>query len=514
MALRDGSNEPYFNNQLFEKIGNGMVGAVLYVLTNHILWFFGIHGDNILGDVGKFFQQGMGTNIQMIANHQPPTEIFTNTFFYTFVLCGGTGVTICLVIAILLVSKQRDRRRLAWLSILPVTFNINEIIIFGLPIILNPILFIPFALAPLAILITSALAMYIGLVPIVTKEVMWTTPVILSGIVSTQSIAGGILQAINIVMGTLIYLPFIKIYERYQGKIIEEEISLLCEKVVAGEDNGKVINLLEENDKLNATALMLLSDLRHAMKENKLELYYQPQICSDGTILGAEALLRWNHSSGGYIYPPLVIELAREDGLLDELGMRIIADAVETLENIWKKYKIPFKMSVNISTVQLENPNFCDEVINIIDKHDFGKGILAIEVTEQIALSGTPVVLERIERLRKAGIQFIMDDYGMGYSSAIYLKNNKFAYVKLDKCLVQDLLVNERTESIIRSIKQLSHELGFELIAEYVETEEQRNKLQDLGCHVYQGWLYSKAIELKEFEIFMEQRNQCEEEIY
>lgn len=490
---------------LFSHTGLGLGGVLLYVFLIHFLWFFGIHGDNVLFVVTYMYIIPTGNlNRLLAAAGQVPTEIFSNSFFNYFMLMGGTGATLCLVFAIFIVSRKANNKRLAKISVFPALFNINEPMLWGFPIILNPYMLVPFLAAPIAIVLFSALMMKLGIVPLAIYDGGWTLPVFFSGYKTTGSIMGALLQAVNLVIGTAIYIPFVKKYEERQTRTLKDSINQLSRKVMAGEESEVPVTLLSGNDRLSSVAGMLVEDLRHAMKNGEVQLYYQPQIRHDSTVLGAEALLRWNHPAlEDYVYPPLVIELAKEAGYLDELGLHIIEEAVKALSIFSKKTKKPIKISVNISAAQLENPQFCDNVIGIMNRYDIGDSKLAIEITEQISLSASAVITNRIDRLHDMGIEFIMDDFGMGHSSIIYLKNNKFSYVKLDGSIVKDLMGNERIGNIIDSIKQLSQSLGFDIIAEYVEEQEQRDRLEELGCHIYQGWLYSKAINIGEFEMFL-----------
>ncbi|MFQ8600501.1 MAG: PTS transporter subunit EIIC [Oscillospiraceae bacterium] len=155
-------------------------------------------------------------NAQLAAAGQAPTEIFTKTFFDTFVLMGGCGSALCLLIAILVTSKRRNVKKLAKISLAPMLFNINELLLFGLPVIFNPMLLIPFILTPILLTLTSCFAVATGLVGCTVQSVHWTTPVLLSGYAATGSVAGSVLQLINLAVGILTYLPFVRIsQERY-----------------------------------------------------------------------------------------------------------------------------------------------------------------------------------------------------------------------------------------------------------------------------------------------------------
>lgn len=499
----------------FEKIGCNFWGALLFVFLIHISWFFGIHGSNLLFGVATYlFERGMAVNMALDAMGKQPTEIYTKTFIDTFILCGGSGATLCLLAALLLEAsenKKSNNRHIFKLSIFSSIFNINEPLLFGLPLVFNPIMVIPFVLVPILFLITSSLSMHLGIVPMPIHTVQWTTPILVNGYLATESINASILQLVNLLLGTLVYLPFIRYAERYRTKVLKDNIKKLQKRVVQAEDIGKSVHLLEHTIKEENVARMLISDLRYAMKHNKITLYYQPQVCADGTILGAEALLRWDHPAVGFIYPPLIIELAREDNLEDELGLQIIELACRDSERLSNSRDNPIKISVNISTNQLDNAEFCANVKAILKKYYLGNAKLYFEVTEQIALSSTEIIRSRIEELRTYGIDFIMDDFGMGHSSMMYLQNNEFASVKLDGSLVRNMLNNKKSLNIIDGIQNLAEHLGCSVIAEYVETEEQRLTLEKIGCRIYQGYLFGKAVKLEEFEDMLVRAGKNEE---
>lgn len=492
-----------FMMKLFETIGTGYLGAFVYILLMHILWFFGIHGSNMLYTVSfDLFEVGMLENMENIANGVAATEIFTKTFFDVFSLIGGCGTTICLLAALLLQHKKKDKT-LFNLGIVPAIFNINEFILFGLPIVCNPIMFIPFITVPLVLMSISALTMYLGLVPIPIVQVTWTTPIFFSGYLSTGSISGVILQAVLLVVGTLIYIPFFRIAERRYGNQIKKNIESLEAEMMQCEERGETINFKTGSRSKRDIANTLTNDLRIAMKNDEMMLYYQPQMNSDESVYGVEALLRWYHPIVGFLYPPLVIELARQADLLDELGIDLIDKAANDLHYLAEDTDRSIHMAVNISPVQFETETFNVRVKEIIDKYDFKNCIMCFEVTEQMALSTTPVINERIDDLRKAGIEFHMDDFGMGHSSMKYLQSHEFEVVKLDGSLVRGMLENGRSQTIISGIQQMAGVLNYKLIAEYVETEEQKEMLKELGCKIYQGYLYSRPIPMEELESFL-----------
>ena len=494
---------------LFENIGTGVGGAILFIFLIHILWFFGIHGSNMLNMVSvSMFEVGMAANVAAVSAGQEPSCLFTKTFFDCFILMGGSGATLCLLLAMLIGNRRSNSKSLFRCALIPSIFNVNELVLFGLPVVFNPIMLIPFLLVPLVLLGTSALSMYLGLVPYCTNEVIWTIPILLSGYQSTGSIAGSVLQLVNLVIGAAIYLPFIRLSEQYYSGYLKQNVNQLRSTIMDREEIGDTSSLHSPQYRdLQDVIKLMTADLRHALNNRKISLYYQPQFNIDGTLHGVEALLRWNHPSLGFLYPPMVIELAREDGILQKMGYQIIETGACALERLSQETKYPIDLAVNISPVQLEDPTFCGTVQEILSRHDFHGSKLCFEVTEQIALGSTELVRKRMDQIHEMGIAFHMDDFGMGHSSMTYLQYGVFDTVKLDGSLVKDMEKNPRTREIIAGIAQMSEALNYDIVAEFVETAEQRAMLNDLGCHIYQGYLYSPALELNRLETYLKEES-------
>ena len=188
--------ELYINaaNALFAPLGRTFGSGLLFVLLSSVLWFFGIHGSDVLEGVCQhLFVPAMTINSVQVSAGKPPTEILTKTFFDSFVLMGGCGTALCLLIALLFFSKRRNNTKLAGLAAFPMLFNINEMMIFGLPVVYNLILFVPFVLTPVITYVISYLALAEGWVPLTFATVEWTTPVFLSGYTATGSVFGSLL---------------------------------------------------------------------------------------------------------------------------------------------------------------------------------------------------------------------------------------------------------------------------------------------------------------------------------
>lgn len=485
---------------LFTRLETSFVSGLLFVFISNVLWFFGMHGSSVLASViEKLFTPGVEINSLALSLGYVPTEILTKEFFYVFVLIGGCGASLCLLIAIFLFGKHRSNKRLGKMAVIPMLFNINELMVFGLPIIFNPIMFFPFVLTPVVLFLTTYIAMSTGIVPLTTTAVKWTTPVILGGYIATGSIKGSLLQLFNLVIGIIIYKPFVKIYELKKTNSATNTIVELEDTLKESELSGQAVVLTELIDKRGTIAKMLAMDLKYAMVTEELMLYYQPQYNNKGKCIGAEALLRWRHDDFGMMYPPLAIQLAQEMGFLSLLEKYVVSKAVSDLSFIKDQFCEQIKIGVNVSGRTIQTDDFEQFLKERFINGALKKGDICVEVTEQLALKNNGVTEERFGRIKEMGYLMAIDDFSMGHTSLKYLQENHFDVVKLDGSLVMGMNGNSRCKDIISSIMYLSKGLGFKVVAEYVETEMQRYELEKMGCMMYQGYLYSEAIPLDNF---------------
>lgn len=473
-----------FFDTLLKPLHSGLGAGVVVILLTHGLWFFGIHGHNMLDTVIK-------QNFSDIT-----AGIFSKSMQDVFVLLGGTGAVLSLVIAILLFAKKKGVRNLAYMAAPSLVFNISEIVLFGVPVILNPIFLIPFMVVPMVNYLVSYAAMFFGLVPQVIHEVQWTTPVLLSGYQATGSWKGTVLQLVCLAIGIFIYKPFVRMYEEQSELRMKRDVKRLVEAMQCDEENNSISPYTKREDEIGHMARILANDLVEAIRRKELFLVYQPQVNCAGRCIGAEALVRWEHPEFGFIYPPLVIQLAKEKNVLHTLEEFIFDTAGAALAKLQDIVPKDFKMSVNLTNESLEWDGIEACIEQVVQKYQFPNVQLGLEITEQDALSSSIDITKKIEALKEKGHKFLIDDFGMGHTSLVYLQTNYFDVVKLDGSLTRDILHNETNRDIIASIVYLSKSLKFKIIAEYVEDQAQRDALKELGCDAFQGYLYSKPIKL------------------
>lgn len=483
---------------IFSKMQRSYASGFLFILITSVLWCFGIHGNKVLDKVAvDLFQSIL------------PQQIVSKTFIDTFVFIGGTGSLLGLLLSLLIFGKTTNSKKLGKIAAAPALFNISEILVFGFPIIYNPFLIIPFILVPevsysFAYLMTKA-----GFIPHVISEVNWTTPVFLSGFIATGSVKAIFVQFVNMAISVAIYTPFVLLYEKKYMSKLSNSMEALVKILKHSEETTEPVTLTECEGNEGQLAKHLVNDLEESLAEgftglpsldkNSLLMKYQPQFDNKGKCIGAEALLRWNHSKYGIVYPPLVVHLAKESENLYELETAIIRKSVEDSIEIKKIFGESLKMSVNITVSTLNDKRILPFLRELSQKYPFKQGSVCIEITEETALETTEETAALINEIKALGYTFALDDFSMGHTSLQYLQYNQFDMVKLDGNLVRSILGNERTKEIINSIVYLSKSLGFRVIAEFVETTEQRDALESIGVKLYQGYLYSPAIEKEEF---------------
>ena len=485
------------SDRLFSYGEVGFFKGFFFVLLSSVLWMFGIHGSDTLEDVmSTYFTPGIEENIKAVAAGGKPTVILTKQFFDCFVLMGGCGATICLLIAIVIFSRNRARRGLAYTAAFPMIFNINELMVFGIPIVFNPIMLVPFLTVPLVCYTTSYIALSTGIVPIITHEVEWTTPIILGGYSATGSVAGALLQVFNVILGVLIYMPFVKLLDKRTQAEAERTFTTFLDFFKANESALASKKLTDLPGEKGEFAKGLSAEIMHSIKSGDVTLAYQPQYNYAGDCIGAEGLLRFTHPVHGVIYPPLVIKIAEDGGFLAELEAAVVKKVLSDREKVLEKFGDGIKISFNVTGKTVVTEKYLSLLRQLCGERSFEGMGLCVEVTEQAALAFDETTRNAFEEIHKMGFILAIDDFSMGQTSLNYLKDNMFDIIKLDGSLVKGLSSHANCKEIIQSIVSLSDALGLTVLAEYVETDWDRETLHELGCDCYQGYLYSPAVYL------------------
>ncbi|WP_445369639.1 EAL domain-containing protein [Methylomonas sp. BW4-1] len=248
--------------------------------------------------------------------------------------------------------------------------------------------------------------------------------------------------------------------------------------------------------------LRLTNDLRHALADKQLWVAYQPIVeLATGEIRKAEALVRWQHPSRGLIEPAEFIPIAEETGLINEIGAWVFHQVADQVSNWRINHHDQFQISINKSPAQFHNnSDKMTDWFEHLQRLGLPGGCIAVEITEGLLLDGSTVVSEKLLAFKKAGMQTSLDDFGTGYSSLSYLKKYHIDFLKIDQAFVSNLTANSTDMSLCQAIIMMAHILGMKVIAEGVETEEQRDLLLNAGCDYGQGFLFSEAVTAEAFE--------------
>lgn len=271
----------------------------------------------------------------------------------------------------------------------------------------------------------------------------------------------------------------------------------------------------EEMQTTSTRNLQLGNALYHALSRNELYIVYQPQISlKTGHVIGAEALIRWQHPEFGTVSPAEFIPIAENSGLILPIGEWVLRTAALQLKDWLDSGLAPMVIAVNLSAVQFRHPNLPNLVTQILDKVGLSPEYLELELTEGAAMHNPQAAINIMNNLHDLGIRMSIDDFGTGYSSLSYLKQFKIYKLKIDQSFVRDISIDSEDKAIVDAIIHMAHSLGLHTIAEGVETIEQLDYLRAQGCDEIQGYYYSKPLPAEQFEHLCRSGEYLEENIW
>ena len=245
-------------------------------------------------------------------------------------------------------------------------------------------------------------------------------------------------------------------------------------------------------------------DLRKAINESQIQVYYQPQTDSSGNVPAVEALVRWYDPRRGMISPADFIPLAETSGLIVALGQHVLDMVCNQLVKWSGQAEFSsLAIAVNVSARQFHEDNFVDQVLNTLKRSGANPRNIIFEITESVLVLNVDDVVEKMNALKGIGIGFSLDDFGTGYSSLAYLKKLPLDELKIDKSFIRDILVDPNDAAIAKMVVALAASMGLSVIAEGVETQSQKEFLAGMDCHRYQGYLFGKPMPIHEFEAFL-----------
>lgn len=250
-------------------------------------------------------------------------------------------------------------------------------------------------------------------------------------------------------------------------------------------------------------------ELRDAMARGEMLLHYQPQVAQDEGVVGAEALLRWVHPLRGMIAPNDFIPFAERTGLIHPLGDWVLRTGCRQL-TVWSRRPetASIRLAVNVSACQFAQSDFVTRVLDIVRQTGANPLRLKLELTESMLAHDVDDIVAKMKALKACGIGFSLDDFGTGFSSLAYLGRLPLDQLKIDQSFVRKMLSSPQDSAIARSVVDLGNSLGFEVIAEGVESQEQLSFLSGMGCRMFQGYFFSRPVPVAEFDAFVERNAQ------
>ncbi|PKG37870.1 bifunctional diguanylate cyclase/phosphodiesterase [Psychromonas sp. Urea-02u-13] len=244
-------------------------------------------------------------------------------------------------------------------------------------------------------------------------------------------------------------------------------------------------------------------ELKNAVKHNELYMLYQPQQLSDGTVVGVEALIRWENKTLGFMSPDQFIPIAESIGAMDTVGEFVIEQTLSDMVSLQQRIGTAFSVSINVSVKQFKKPDFYDILMVLVERYQFPTNLLILEITESVLIDDIDAMQRLMVKIKKQGIRISLDDFGTGYSSLSILHNLSIDELKIDKSFVDHVVDDAETRSMISTMISIAQCKKMKTVVEGVETKEALLTLTELGCDIYQGYYFSKPIDKHQLEFFI-----------
>lgn len=464
--------------------------GIFYEIVRGLTWFLGIHGQLVFQDVTSKLIHESALNVSQWHDGNAPLNILSPAFYDVWCSSGGIGSTLSLLLC-LLMAKSTQYKKLIGVSLPLSLFNINEPLIFGFPIILNPIMVIPFILTPIINYSLAYAATAYGFIPPMQIFVGWATPPFLNAwIASDGNTLSVALQLILVVLGAAIYYPFFSIMERMTKISITDATMTIPTVDNIPQKTALDISLISQNQHVDVINDMIEArdQIKLLNKSGEFILFFQPQIrVFDKKIIAVEVLLRHkNHK--GCIIPPYFLSYYERLGIMPELDFWVLEQAVIHIHEKLHQYS-GITLSVNISPQTITDPRLLIVIDKIFSKSlPFG-WTLELEITESQKITHPERLEEVIKKIHTKGIKIALDDFGCGYSTLSYLLKYKLDKIKIDRTLVQGLALPCGV-SFLKQVVNLCHTSCSNILIEGVETKEEYDECCNAGIDLIQGYLF------------------------
>ncbi|WP_395373919.1 EAL domain-containing protein [Marinicella sp. W31] len=487
-------------SELIEVESNNFLHIIYLKLTYKITWFFGINPSHIFSFLERPFHAALIEN-QLAFNNQLPIPNINASGMYFFSDIGGAGSAACLLIAILMFSKSRRNKKIAKLSVLPSSFNISEILHYGLPIVFNPFLFVPFVIVPIILHFNAYFFTWIGWLSPVVAPVTWTTPPFLNVFLATGGdFMAVVIQLLNLVIGTLIYLYFLKMFEA--SNLDDQLVSHFYQKI--GIDSKNMQTLQYRNQHSLTKKIDSENEINTALAriiEGNLKLFFQPILSiKENRIVKVEALIRLEDPDG-HISLPTFIDTLTAAGLSKEIDQWVIKTVVQQSQQ-WANKLENVSISINISPEFLLKESTAEFLIEMQQQ---AKHHLNFEILENQVVFNERKINENLKKLRDHGIETFLDDFGSGYSALSLLSKLNIDGVKYDLGFARSLDSDEGSQ-LFSSCINVSQALNHTTVLEGIETQKQFEIAKKSGVDMIQGYYISKPLDAQQLIDYMAQR--------
>ncbi|CAM3976477.1 Cyclic di-GMP phosphodiesterase Gmr [Vibrio aerogenes CECT 7868] len=470
----------------------------LISVISAISHFLGLHSFYTLSFLNEGLYQATTENVMSYMQGNTDFVALNHTAIGVFSRLGGAGSTFSLIIAILLFSKEKSLRIIALLSIPPGFFNINEPLIFGIPVILNPALFFPFLIVPILNISLTLFLTNAGWVHPTVVSVPYISPLFANAYIATDGDWYAVLlQLVNIGIGTLVYLPFVKrLSHSYRTRSIyfsrfdtyyqrkEEEAQILTKDLVSYLSQSK-----KEHRQLEKELTRLSSA--------EFYLEYQPQVSLiDPGVVGAEALIRVRDSENKIYQPASFLPWLEKAEMMTDLDLWVFNQVIRDAR-MMKDTGVDIRTGVNISIDTLLDDDAVTTIRQLLESSGVADRI-DIEITEKSLLQDEHIIADIFKKFQSLGVRIHLDDFGTGYSSLSYLPKFNLDEIKIDRSFLQNIH-QPKARSLFLSLFDIAHSQKLGVIVEGVETREQLSLIPKQPDILVQGWYYSDSLEISEF---------------
>lgn len=467
------------------------LGAVIelmfYKLVALFTWFIGLHGEHSAEGLFRLINQG--------APSDEFRRLTLDNIHNVFMNIGGSGSTFVIPLLIIFNKRKLRFQSVARLSLVFSFFNVNEILMFGLPIILNPFLLIPFVLAPFINLFIALSMIHLGIFSVVPEPIPWMSmPLYSAYIASDGSLWAVLTQFVCIIADGVVYFPFLILASRQQAAPMALKRLFTDEKygVLEPEIRQQQSQQLTIAPQQTLGQLTLTQKVMKQMQNGRFELYYQPKVDAQSLeVVGFEALLRLKNRQG-HISSPNFLPVLYRHGLSKTIDQKVIDLAFDHLL-YWRSLGLSVPtIAINFDKAFLLDTQAVRAFLNRANYHHI---VFNIEITEHTYTTATQSLASVVSRIRAAGHRIAIDDFGAGYSCLTSLLEIEVDEIKLDRKLVVPMITQEnRGELLLESSIKLCHDLGFLVVAEGIETREQLKRAQRLGVDVLQGYYLGRPM--------------------